>query len=96
MREGTELIDFGKWEVLRILLSNIQYWINEYKVDGFKFTNIDITDDIEAAVYLMLANDLLHDISPSGVSIICDIEYPALCRTIKEGGLGFDYRVVKL
>ena len=41
----------------------------------------------------MLANDLIHDILPNGISIIQNFDYPALCRTIKEGGLGFDYKL---
>lgn len=81
---------------MRILLSNLSFWINEYKIDGFKFTNIDIVDDLDAAVYLMLANDLIHDLLPNGISIASEFEYPALCRTIKEGGMGFNYRLAKL
>jgi len=63
-------LDYGKWEVLRLLLSNISFWITEYQIDGFKFSNIDISDDIDATVYLMLANDLIHDLLPNGISII--------------------------
>ncbi|CAD8200624.1 unnamed protein product [Paramecium pentaurelia] len=96
LREEIEQLDYGKWEVLRLLLSNISFWITEYQIDGFKFSNIDITDDIDAAVYLMLANDLIHDLLPNGISIIQDLDYPALCRTIKEGGLGFDFKLSKL
>ncbi len=32
--------DYGKPEVLRFLLSNIRYWIEEFKVDGFRFDGI--------------------------------------------------------
>ncbi|CAD8110826.1 unnamed protein product [Paramecium primaurelia] len=96
VREGTDQLDYGKWEVLRLLLSNLSFWISEYQIDGFKFSNIDITDDIDIAVYLMLANDLIHDILPNGISIIQNFDYPALCRTIKEGGLGFDYKLSQL
>ncbi|CAD8196724.1 unnamed protein product [Paramecium octaurelia] len=96
LREGVEQLDYGKWEVLRLLLSNISFWITEYQIDGFKFTNIEIQDDIDATVYLMLANDLIHDLLPNGISIIQDLDYPVLCRTIKEGGLGFDFRLSKL
>ncbi|CAK62775.1 unnamed protein product (macronuclear) [Paramecium tetraurelia] len=95
-REGTDSLDYGKWEVLRLLLSNLSFWISEYQIDGFKFSNIDITDNIDIAVYLMLANDLIHDILPNGISIIQNFDYPALCRTIKEGGLGFDYKLSQL
>ncbi|CAD8100974.1 unnamed protein product [Paramecium primaurelia] len=93
VRQGTDQLDYGKWEVLRLLLSNLSFWITEYQIDGFKFSNIDLTDDIDIAVYLMLANDLIHDLLPNGINIINSFEYPALCRTIKEGGLGFDFKL---
>lgn len=32
--------DYGKPQVLRFLLSNIRYWIEEFKVDGFRFDGI--------------------------------------------------------
>lgn len=32
--------DYGKPEVLRFLLSNIRYWIEEFKMDGFRFDGI--------------------------------------------------------
>lgn len=32
--------DYGKTEVLRFLLSNIKYWIEEFKIDGFRFDGI--------------------------------------------------------
>ncbi len=32
--------DYGKTEVLRFLLSNVRYWIEEFKVDGFRFDGI--------------------------------------------------------
>lgn len=44
----------------------------------------------------MLANDLIHDLLPNGISISSEYEYPALCRTIKEGGMGFNFRISKL
>jgi len=34
------LFDYGKIEVLRFLLSNIKYWIREYKIDGFRFDGV--------------------------------------------------------
>ena len=30
----------GKWEVLRFLLSNLSWWMNEYSFDGFRFDGI--------------------------------------------------------
>eukprot|EP00049_Salpingoeca_infusionum_P019162 m.360513 g.360513 ORF g.360513 m.360513 type:complete len:742 (+) comp19073_c0_seq1:41-2266(+) len=50
--------------------------------------------DDEAAVYLMLANQLVHEFMESAVTIAEDVSgMPALCRPQDEGGLGFDYRL---
>lgn len=32
--------DYGKWEVLRFLLSNVRYWLDEYGFDGFRFDGV--------------------------------------------------------
>ncbi|CAL1136645.1 unnamed protein product [Cladocopium goreaui] len=34
------LFDYGKYEVLRFLLSNIRWWIEEYGFDGFRFGGV--------------------------------------------------------
>ena len=45
-------------------------------------------------MYLMLANDLIHSIYPDAITIAEDVSgMPTLCRTIEEGGLGFDFRL---
>ena len=31
------VFDFGKYEVVRFLLSNLAYYMEEYKFDGFRF-----------------------------------------------------------
>lgn len=55
--------------------------------------------DVEAAVYLMLANDLMHGGVPSTqerqvITIAEDVSgMPGLCRPVAEGGVGFDYRL---
>ena len=50
--------------------------------------------DVEAINYLQLANTLLHDLKPGALSIAEDVSgMPGLCRPVKEGGIGFDYRL---
>jgi len=50
--------------------------------------------DVDGIVYLMLANALIHAIRPKAITIAEDVSgMPTLCRTIKEGGIGFDYRL---
>ena len=52
-----------------------------------------LNTDTEALVYLMLANHLLHQMSPEMITIAEDVSgMPALCRPTSEGGGGFDYR----
>ncbi len=34
------LFDYGKYEVLRFLLSNIRFWLEEYRMDGFRFDGV--------------------------------------------------------
>jgi len=34
---GSRLFDYGKPEVLHFLLSNCRFWLDEYRVDGFRF-----------------------------------------------------------
>ena len=50
--------------------------------------------DEEAVVYLMLANEMLHTLYPSVITIAEDVSgMPALCVRLSLGGIGFDYRL---
>ncbi|GAV54419.1 hypothetical protein ZYGR_0AL01510 [Zygosaccharomyces rouxii] len=51
--------------------------------------------DHEAVAYLMLANDLVHELLPqSAITIAEDVSgYPTLCLPRSMGGVGFDYRL---
>eukprot|EP00871_Galdieria_phlegrea_P005356 jgi/Galph1/5821/GphlegSOOS_G4518.1 len=37
---GSRLFDYSKWEVLRFLLSNARWYIEEYHFDGFRFDGV--------------------------------------------------------
>lgn len=113
----SKLFNYGSWEVLRFLLSNLRYWMDEYMFDGFRFDGVTSmlythhgigtgfsggyneyfgpSVDEEAVVYMMLANDMLHELYKQNVVTIAeDVSgMPALCRPVDEGGLGFDYRL---
>lgn len=59
----------------------------DYKEYFSEQTNVD------ACVYLMLANDLMHDLDAHTISIAEDVSgMPVLGRPVFEGGMGFDYR----
>jgi len=110
------IFDYLKWEVLRFLLSNVKWWVEEYGFDGFRFDGITSMlyhshgigkgytggyheyfgpdADIDSHVYLMLANDLIHDLFPTAITVGEDVSgMPTLCRPVEEGGFGFDYRL---
>ncbi|KAJ9551357.1 hypothetical protein OSB04_015402 [Centaurea solstitialis] len=112
---GTRMFKYEDLDVLHYLLSNLNWWVVEYQVDGFNFHSLasmmythngfaSFTGDMEefynqyvdraALLYLILANDILHDLHPNIITIAEDATlYPGLCEPTSQGGLGFDYFV---
>ncbi len=65
---------------------------------GSAFVNYDMyfsmNTDTDAITYLMLANELIKEINPKAISIAEDMSgMPGMCLPIKDGGIGFDYRL---
>lgn len=112
----SRLFNYGHHEVLRFLLSNLRFWMDEYQFDGFRFDGVTSMlyvhhgigtgfsggyheyfgagVDEEAVVYLMLANELLHNLYPEVITVAEDVSgMPALCLPLALGGVGFDYRL---
>jgi len=112
----SKLLDYGCFETLRYLLSNVRYWLDEYKFDGFRFDGVtsmlyhhhgidvgfsgdyneyfSMATNIDAIVYLMLANTLTHTLVPEAITVAEDVSgMPGLCRKVEDGGVGFDYRL---
>lgn len=111
----SKLFDYGKEEVQQFLLSNLRYWLEEFRFDGYRFDGVTsmmylhhgmgvdfgrpeqyFTDGVEydAITYLQLANELIHQINPDVISIAEDVSgMPGLCSPVKDGGIGFDYRL---
>lgn len=111
----SKLFNYGKPEVQQFLLSNLQYWMEEFHFDGFRFDGVTsmlyfhhgdfVTFDHydkyfkkdtewDAIMYLQLANKLIHEIKPEAICIAEDMSgMPGMCRTLEEGGIGFDYRL---
>lgn len=111
----SRLFDYGKEETLRLLLSNVRFWLEEYKFDGFRFDGVtsmiyknhgigmcfstpyDYFDDNvndDAVTYLQLANTLIHQLNENYITIAEDVSgMPGICAPIKDGGIGFDYRL---
>ncbi|XP_078433925.1 starch branching enzyme 2.1 isoform X1 [Wolffia australiana] len=112
----SRLFNYGNWEVMRFLLSNARWWLEEYKFDGFRFDGVTsmmythhglqvsftgnyseyfgFATDVDAVVYLMLVNDVIHGLHPEAVTIGEDVSgMPAFCIPVQDGGVGFDYRL---
>ena len=112
----SRLFNYGSHEVLRFLLSNLRFWMDEYNFDGFRFdgvTSMIYTHhgigtgfsggyheyfgpgvDVDGLVYLMIANEMLHQLYPECITIAEDVSgMPALCLSLSLGGIGFDYRL---
>ena len=50
--------------------------------------------DTEAVTYLQLASELVREINPKAILIAEDMSaMPGMCLPIKDGGIGFDYRL---
>ncbi|KLO16363.1 glycoside hydrolase [Schizopora paradoxa] len=112
----SRLFNYGSHEVLRFLLSNLRFYMEEYQFDGFRFDGVTSMMyvhhgigtgfsggyheyfgdqvDLEGVVYLMLANDLIHELYPQSITIAEDVSgMPLLCVSAEQGGVGFDYRL---
>jgi 1,4-alpha-glucan branching enzyme len=111
------LFNYGHMAVQRFLLSNARWWVEEFRVDGYRFDGITSVlyrhhglgagfggydsyfapgvADEEGQVYLMLANELLHEgVDPPVLTIAEDVSgQPGVCRPVREGGVGFDLRL---
>uniref|UniRef100_A0A803MQJ5 1,4-alpha-glucan branching enzyme n=1 Tax=Chenopodium quinoa TaxID=63459 RepID=A0A803MQJ5_CHEQI len=55
----SRLFNYGSWEVLRYLLSNARWWLEEYKFDGFRF------DGVTSMMYTH------HGLQVSGMPTFC-------------------------
>ncbi|KAK4043609.1 alpha-glucan branching enzyme [Parachaetomium inaequale] len=112
----SRLFNYGHHEVMRFLLSNLRFWMDEYHFDGFRFDGVTSMlylhhgigtgfsggyheyfgagVDEEAVVYLMIANEMLHELYPEVITVAEDVSgMPALCLPLSLGGVGFDYRL---
>lgn len=65
---------------------------------GSAFTNygmyFSMNTDVEAVTYLQLANELVHKYNKKALTVAEDMSgMPGMCLPIKDGGIGFDYRL---
>ncbi len=62
------------------------------------FLNYDMyfssNTDTEALTYLMLANELVHEVNERALTVSEDMSgMPGMCLKIEDGGIGFDFRL---
>ncbi len=65
---------------------------------GSAFTDYSIyfsmNTDTEAVTYLQLANELIHKVNKNAITVAEDMSgMPGMCIPIKDGGIGFDFRL---
>ncbi len=65
---------------------------------GTAFTDyskyFSLNTDTEAVTYLQLATELIKEVNPHAINVAEDMSaMPGMCLPIKEGGIGFDYRL---
>ncbi len=54
----------------------------------------NLNQDGDAICYLTLANELIHEVNPNAITIAEEMSgMPGLAAKIKDGGMGFDYRM---
>jgi len=53
-----------------------------------------VDTDLDAITYLQFANELIREIRPDAITIAEDMSgMPGMCLPVKDGGIGFDYRL---
>lgn len=100
---NSRLFDYGKPATVEFLLSNIRFLLEQYRFDGFRFDAVGVmlypeatgVLDQDAHRYLQLANLLIRRVAGEhAITLAEDVTgYPGTCRPVREGGLGFDYRM---
>ena len=65
---------------------------------GTNFSSLDMyftmNTDLEAVVYLMLANELIRQVNPRALTVAEDMSgMPGMCEPVADGGIGFDFRL---
>ncbi|GMH27217.1 hypothetical protein Nepgr_029060 [Nepenthes gracilis] len=110
----SRLFNYANWEVLRFLLSNLRWGLEEFRFEGFRFDGVasmpyhhhginttftrayneyfSEATAVAAVVYLMMARSLIHNILCDATVIVENVSGTSgFCRSVSEGGIGFDY-----
>ncbi|KAF3974987.1 hypothetical protein CMV_001728 [Castanea mollissima] len=81
----SRLFNYANWEVLRFLLSNLRWWLEEFKFDGFRFDGVTSMLYHHHGINMAFTGNYDEYFNVSGM--------PGLGRPVFEGGIGFEYRL---
>ncbi len=90
---GGLLFDYGKPEVSDFLIQNARYFLNEYRVDGFRYDEVSVLDHKGAPHGWSFAQDLTSTVRFHRPKVLQKAEYwnvnPHVVKPVPEGA-GFD------
>ena len=100
---GSKNFMFGRGDVKSFLQSSANYWLTEYHFDGIRIDalsnviywqgNSNRGENKWALEFIKNMNQGLKRLHPSAMLIAEDsTAYPGVTKSVKEGGLGFDYK----
>ncbi|WP_435011622.1 alpha-amylase family glycosyl hydrolase [Tundrisphaera lichenicola] len=91
---GGQVFDFGKPEVRDFLIQNAKFFLDEYRVDGFRYDQVSVIDHEGAPHGWKFCQDLTSTLNHHRPSAIDKAEYwgvnPYVVKPPSEGGAGFD------
>ncbi|KAI3947777.1 hypothetical protein MKX01_034442 [Papaver californicum] len=88
----SRLFNYANWEVLRFLLSNLRWWLEDFIFDGFRFDGVTSMLYHDHGIGRAFRGN--YDEYFNAIVIAEDVSgMLGLGRTVSERGIGFDYRL---
>jgi 1,4-alpha-glucan branching enzyme len=91
---GGLVFDFGKPEVRDFLIQNARFFLDEYRVDGFRYDQVSVIDQDGAPNGWSFCQDLTSTVRAQRPSALEKAEYwavnPYVVKARPDGGAGFD------
>ena len=91
---GGRVFDFAKAEVRDFLIQNAKFFLEEYRVDGFRYDQVSVIDHDGAPHGWRFCQDVTSTLRDLGRSALHHAEYwdvnPYVVKAPAEGGAGFD------
>ena len=91
---GGLVFDFGKPEVRAFLIDNAKFFLDEYRMDGFRYDQVSVIDHDGAPHGWSFCQDLTSTLRAHRPGTFDKAEYwgvnPWIVKPVAEGGAGFD------